>query len=176
MIKALIRMYAEAGGWKFAFGTPYIYISAFLTFLFYDWSGHNNWADLAIGMFPSLVGFSLASFAIVLALFGADRLAKLSIPRVPGQVSPLTKLTTIIVHTAATQVIALSLAFASKQKGLCEVKEICGYQNFIYEVCRHTTFSAIVNVSGMFLTVYGMMLILSTLITMFQTSELIGPR
>ena len=89
MLKVLFGIYRDAGGFYFIVGTPYVYVAATLTYILLDRTYTSDWASLALGIFPSLIGFSLATFAIVLALFGSENLAKLAARRNGHKVSPL---------------------------------------------------------------------------------------
>lgn len=128
---------------------------------------------MALGMFPSLIGFFLATFAIVLALFGSENLAKLASKRDGQKISPLAKLTALIVHSSLVQVLALITAFSLKQDGICSHQwRLCGWQSVIRTVCEDVPFWETFYRIGFFLTLYGLVLIVSTLFAVFQTSQL----
>lgn len=173
MLRVLWGIYRDAGGLFFVVGTPYIYFSAILTYLLFDRSYTSDWPALALGIFPSLVGFSLATFAIVLALFGSNNLEKLATKRDGQKVSPLAKLTALIVHAALIQISALITAFGLKQNGLCALSWLdCGWQRIPRYICEDLDFWRWLYVAGLFLTIYGLLLIVSTLLAVFQTSQM----
>ncbi len=173
MLKVLYGIYRDAGGWLFIIGTPYIYLAAIFTYLLFDRSYQSDWPALALGMFPSLVGFSLATFAIVLALFGSENLSKLAAVREGQKVSPIAKLTALIVHAALVQVSALIAAFGLKQNGLCALPwKDCGWQSTMRFICEDLEIWNGIYVGGLFMTVYGLLLIVSTLLAVFQTSQM----
>lgn len=173
MFKVLFGIYRDAGGLIFVVGTPYIYLAGLLTYLLWDRTYQTDWPSMAIGIFPSLVGFSLATFAIVLALFGSENLAKLAAKKEGKRVSALARLTALIVHSSMVQVLALISAFGLKQNGLC----VINWRNFGWEyalryVCHDLEVWNWVYVGGLFMTLYGLLLIVSTLLAVFQTSQM----
>lgn len=166
-------MYKDAGGFKFVFGTIYLYLAIFLSFIFFDRSYQSSWPETAINIFPSLVGFSLATFAIVLAIFGSENIAKLATKKDGQKVSPLAKLTALIVHAALVQITALIIAFGLKQDGMCKSTwSDCGWQSIPFYICENVDVRSEVYIFGLFLTIYGLLLIVSTLLAVFQTSKL----
>lgn len=173
MLKVLFGIYRDAGGFYFIVGTPYVYVAVALTYVLLDRSYTSDWASLALSIFPSLIGFSLATFAIVLALFGSDNLAKLAAKRNGQKVSPLAKLTALIVHAALIQISALISAFGLKQNGICAMSWVdIGWRSVPKYICEELTVWNWLYVGGLFLTIYGLMLIVSTLLAVFQTSQM----
>lgn len=176
MIRTLFGLYKDAGGAKFVFATPYLYAAMIFTFVFLDREFDSNWMEQARAMFPSLIGFSLATFAIVLALFGADNLSKLAKKNETSGTSPLSKLTALIVHASLVQLLALVFAFALDQVSICNgAVEQCGWKNIVFNACSWSERLFIREISysiGFFFTVYGLTLIVSTLLAVFQTSQL----
>lgn len=173
MLKVLFGIYKDAGGLFYVIGTPYVYLAAILTYFLFDRSYTSDWPALALGIFPSLVGFSLATFAIVLALFGSENLAKLAAKRDGQKVSPLAKLTALIVHAALIQISALISAFGLKQNGLCALSwRDCGWQSVPRYICENLEVWKWFYVGGLFLAIYGLLLIVSTLLAVFQTSQM----
>ncbi len=176
MLGTLVSLYRDAGGAKFVFATPYLYFAALLTFLFLDRDFEEGWMELAQAMFPSLIGFSLATFAIVLALFGAENLSKLAKKKENAETSPLSKLTALVVHTSLVQLFALILSFALVQESICVgTVDECGWAHMVFDAClwvKKLHFWEISYSIGFFFTVYGLTLIASTLLAVFQTSQL----
>jgi len=173
LLKVLFGIYKDAGGFYFVVGTPYLYVAVALTYVLFDRSYASDWASLALGIFPSLIGFSLATFAIVLALFGSENLAKLATKRNGQKVSPLAKLTALIVHAALIQISALISAFGLKQNGICAISWAdLGWRAVPKYICEEISFWSWLYIGGLFLTIYGLMLIVSTLLAVFQTSQM----
>lgn len=173
MFKIILGIYRDAGGFKFVFGTAYLYVAIILSVILIDRNFQVDWPTMALGIFPSLIGFFLATFAIVLALFGSENLAKLATKRDGQRVSPLAKLTALIVHASLVQVLALITAFSLKQDGICSQKwGLCGWQSVVHTICEKVRFWEFFYQFGFFLTLYGLVLIVSTLLAVFQTSQL----
>ena len=173
MFGVLFQIYRDAGGFRFVLATPYIYLALALCFLLYDRSQSTDWSMIAISVFPSLIGFSLATFAIVLALFGAERLQILSTPRQGQSASPISKLTALIVHSSLVQLSALLIAVSLKQNGICNTfqsESLVG--QCIHSACLSLNPRDFFYVAGLFLTMYGLILIISTLLAVFQTSRI----
>lgn len=172
MVQIILKMYFDCGGLGYVFRTPYIYLAALLTLLLADPSRDADWASLTIGMFPSILGFSLATFAIVLAILGENRVAKLSISR-NSRPSSLARLTALIVHTALIQAIALLIAFSLKQGGACRLRFNEELSAQIQNICEQMNLSGVIYYSGLFLTIYGLFLLISTLLAVYQTALLV---
>lgn len=173
MLRVLFQIYRDAGGLRFVFGTGYLYSAALLYAVLLDRTFQVDWPAMAMGIFPSLLGFFLATFAIVLALFGSENLAKLAAKKEGQKVSSLAKLTALIVHSSLIQIFALIIAFSLKQKGLCSQPwRPCGWQGIISDLCEDFDPWNLFYRVGFFLTLYGLILVISTLLAIFQTSQI----
>src|SRR5882757_9558582 len=68
------------GGARALYLSPYFHISVFVALVCYPlWSSGNDWAALALGSIPNLLGFSVGAFAIILS-FGQISLNLLKNP------------------------------------------------------------------------------------------------
>lgn len=168
MLKIYYSIYRDAGGLAFFCASPYLYVSVAISFLIVDRSLQSEWYEQVLGMFPSLIGFSLAAFAIVIAILGAtlDLLIK---PTEGETVSPLAKITALVVHTATIQLIALLIAFSLAQSGMCGVDWIrSGWTLLVHKLCTIEGIYSLLYRLGLLLSVYGIVLMISTLLTVYQ--------
>jgi hypothetical protein len=68
------------GGGAALFLSPYFHISVLVALLCYPlWWGGNEWASLALGAIPNLLGFSVGAFAVILS-FGQGSIDLLKNP------------------------------------------------------------------------------------------------
>lgn len=102
------------GGFRALFLSPYLHISLLLTFVCWVfWTNPKvSAADIAVGVLPNLLGFTVGALAIVLAFSSAEVfeiIAEKGEPR-----SFFMKLTASLIHFILVQVLALTSAIAAK--------------------------------------------------------------
>jgi hypothetical protein len=93
--------------------SPYLHVSLLLTAMCYwFWAPKVSAADIAVGVLPNLLGFTVGALAIVLAFSSApvfETLAEKGEPR-----SFFMKLTASLIHFILIQVLALTSAICAK--------------------------------------------------------------
>lgn len=105
------RYWAVYGGMAYVLGSPFCHAAVVLTVLCapFWWSG--DWWEKSFAVLPSLLGFSVAAFALLLAV-GDDKFkAALGTERKEGSASTLNDLAAKFFHFLLVQVIALVFAF-----------------------------------------------------------------
>lgn len=113
----IFRYIAYYGGWKEILGSKYFILSLVLSFLLFPLWSKAYWWDLVLNMIPSIIGFSLAGYAILLT-FGNEEFLKLIRGRVcednKDEVSPYMELSSTFFHFLLIQMIALFSALIFK--------------------------------------------------------------
>jgi len=105
------------GGFKSLLCSPYFWVAALVTLACFPYwlkieDGERVWAQTAIDVVPSIMGFSLGGMAIMLA-FSNERF--LSAIREDGSVNSLfMKAVALFFHFLLIQAVAISFAFISK--------------------------------------------------------------
>jgi len=105
------------GGTSALLKSPYFQISAVLA-LFCNFlkDSNSSVADVAVGILPNLLGFTVGAMAIVLAFSSAEVFISLAEEGEPA--SFFMKLTANLVHFIGVQVVALLTAIVAKMSGL----------------------------------------------------------
>lgn len=106
------------GGWRALWKSGYLWAALGLTVVCYPLWTHEGWWDDVVSIAPSMIGFSLAAFAMLLA-FTNERFLKVvttAIPNVTGGFSPSTysSTSTAFVHFIVVQILALLAALVCK--------------------------------------------------------------
>lgn len=116
-------IYSAYGGIREIFLSPYFQISFAISFLISIFAPIVNdkweWYNLPVSTLPSIVGFSLAAYAIVLT-FGSEKFQKIIRGRDDrNNFSPYIKVSSSLAHFVVMQVLSLFLSV------------ICSYLNLI---------------------------------------------
>lgn len=112
------RYWKLYGGWRALLRSPYIYLAAiFAVALFPFWKpcAEPTWADMSISILPSLMGFSIAGMAIMLAFSHPQSLQ--AITQKGKDDSYFLKMGANLCHFLVVQVFALLLAILAKAWG-----------------------------------------------------------
>lgn len=113
-----LRLYWRAyGGWVDLFKSPYLHIALLITIACYGLWSRPDWWDVALTINPSILGFTLGGFAILLATatdkFGAILAKARRVEEDPVE-SPLAKLGGAFVHFILVQFISIIIAIIAK--------------------------------------------------------------
>lgn len=109
MFSTLSDVYAHYGGVRAFLSSKYLWMSCVTALLCTFLGAGEAWIELALTSLPSLVGFSIASFAVFFAVLQPNQVNALLKPNKNGQ-SPLVRTLSIICHALVVQVCALIAA------------------------------------------------------------------
>lgn len=101
--------WANYGGTKAVFSSPYFWAACSLTLITYRWWSSHNWWERVLAIEPSLLGFSLGGYVLLLAV-GSERFMELLARAGPEDDSALIGVSAAFVHFIAVQFSALLLA------------------------------------------------------------------
>lgn len=153
--RTLRNYWAAYGGRDALLRSPYVHISAFLTAVCcVFWSRGENAAhaaDIAVGVLPNLLGFTVGALAIVLAFSSADIFKLLSEDGEPT--SFFLTLTANLVHFVFVQVVALITGIVAK---IVEFRFL--------------------DILSLFLLLYAVLVTLSAAFQLFQTARIFNAR
>ena len=160
---SLASLYKSHGGWKSILASGYFWLAVVVSVLCWRTIAIGDWTSFAQSALPTLAGFSIAAFAIIFAVLSEGERKALSLPdeRLGGR-SPFLILTSAIGHAMVVQLFALlySLIFASKPVpnilSCLDVDKI------------NIAFSAI----GFLLVIYGIVLILASVLSIYKILEI----
>lgn len=107
------KSFTAFGGWKGILSSRYLFLSGLFTLLMFPyWIQDNSW-ELPIQIMPSIIGFTLAGFAILLAFGDTEFLKKLSY-RENENHSPFYKFSSTFLIFIIVQTVTLILSILTK--------------------------------------------------------------
>ena len=164
LISSLAILYRSYGGLKSLLRSEYFYLSLCVAGLCWRMAWDGTWSDLARNILPTLSGFTIAAYAIFFAVL--DERAREAL-RAPAEAldnrSPLLILASSISHAVVVQIAALILAIIFFAKPFPTI--LCAEEWAIY---TNIAYSSV----GLFLTIYGVMLILASILSIFRILEI----
>jgi hypothetical protein len=111
--EAISRYWAIYGGFRALLLSPYLHVAAILTVIAWGFrSSTRSASEIAIGVLPNLLGFTVGALAIVLAFSSATVFATLAERGQPQ--SFFMKLTGSLIHFILVQVLALVSAIIAR--------------------------------------------------------------
>lgn len=116
------RYWRAYGGWRAAVTSPYLHASfGVAALLFNTWLYKNWWAE-PIAALPTMIGFAIGAYAIVLG-FGDERFRQIIMQRRNGKTSPYVRISASLAHFIIVQLAALFIAFFAKSFSFDLTKE-----------------------------------------------------
>lgn len=162
--QSLRLLYRNYGGWHSLVTSEYFWLSLLLSGACWRIGVDEKWADTARSILPTLAGFSIAAYAIFFAVLDERARNALRAPSPDlGDRSPLLILASSISHAVFVQICAL----------LCAV--VFPAKPFPYVACFgdwNRAANLLVSFSGLFLTVYGVVLVLAAVLSIFRILEI----
>ena len=111
--KAFCKYWKAYGGFRALLGSAYLHGSALISLACYPvWD--NGWYDMSLSITPSILGFSLGGYAILLAFGDEDFRLAISGPDPDGNPSPFMKANAAFIHFIVISTIALLCAIVAK--------------------------------------------------------------
>jgi len=102
------------GGFQAVFTSPYFLISFILTLLSTIFADSDKWYEHTLNILPDILGFSIGSFAILIALGDNEFRKKLSIVIDEDESTPFMKINSSFVHFIFIQIVAIVIALISQ--------------------------------------------------------------
>lgn len=167
------RYWQHYGGWRAFFFSPYLHFSLLLTLGLYPYWRTEPWWTLAITILPSILGFSLAGYAIWLG-FGDEKF-RLIITRSNGEKdsSGYMVVTAAFAHFVILQVAALIgavIATATAHYGESPTT-IFDPPVALYEVAFYSFSATFGHGIGFLLFVYALMSALAAALAVFRVAS-----
>ncbi len=176
-VRGIFTRYWKAyGGWKAVLTSPYLHGSVVLTVLFgHLWFDASWWTD-AIASLPTMIGFAIGAYAIVLG-FGDERFRAILTQRRGGKTSPYVTISASLAHFIVVQLLALFSAFLAKSLDfyLCDNHALTMLLSPIIGDCggAHKWLAPIGNFFGFTLFVYAIATALATAMAIFRLTTLV---
>lgn len=179
MFENLIKLYSHYGGARAVLKSGYFWISLLLAVLSCKSIESRGWADKAVGVLPSLTGFTIAAFAIIFAILSPEMLRRLMAADDYGR-SPIAEIAASIGHAVSIQVLALILAVSSDLVELTSLSNTMsgwmhsmGYSPEPFILSMHWL-SLSVSAAGLFSLYYGVMLVLATILSIVRMQLIVS--
>jgi len=167
MIENLVKLYRVYGGPTAFFRSAYLWTAVFLCFVTRDSLKNGAWAETVLDYMPSLSGFTIAAFAIVLAVFRPQEMRALS--GSGDTASPLSRIAATVTHAVVVQLMAIVLAAASSSASLTAVSEFCVVQTCFENISSiEESLGQFFSVFGLFLGWYWLLLVLAAVLSLFR--------
>lgn len=144
------------GGWKELLKSCYFWAAVVIALVMFGAWSNNTWCDLSIGILPSMMGFSLGGYAILLA-FGNDKFLGITAIAKTERCSAYEGLNATFTHFIFIQVLGLLYALVLKSVSLKWAGN-----------CVSTGLNGI----GIFLMVYAILLGLASTMALLRFSKL----
>ncbi|MDW9488830.1 hypothetical protein GOC72_28425 [Sinorhizobium medicae] len=153
-------VYQSYGGFSSLVVSGYFWVAAVTTALCWRTAFNEGWVELAIPVLPTLAGFSIAAYAVFFSVLSEGERAKLQKPsaRLNGR-APLLILASSVSHAVFVQISAILVAIIFSAKPFPTPR---GY-DWVAEYVNYA-----LSLFGLFLTVYGIILILAAVLSIFR--------
>lgn len=179
MFENLRYLYKHYGGLWAVASSSYFWIAIFFTLLSYPAIGTISWAKVALSIFPSLAGFTIAAFAIIFAILDESMLKALMKSDDEGK-SPISAIASAIGHAVFIQVAAIILAVgfntvdAASFIELVEIVASCTELDPKKAVAFLEWTKSSLSALGLLLTYYGALLVLAAVLSIVRMQIIVS--
>lgn len=162
--ESLALLYRNYGGIRSLLLSEYFWLASVLTLLSWRLGVNEAWTDIAKSILPTLAGFSIAAYALFFAVLDerARQALRAPAPELRNR-SPLLILASSISHAVLIQVIALVVGICFPAKPFPSVS--C-WPNVGKAV------NLVISFGGLFLMLYGIVLLLAAVLSIFRILEI----
>lgn len=127
--KVFKKYWSVYGKWRALLCSPFLHASTFLTILCAPMWWNANWWERSLGIVPSILGFSIAGFALLLGV-GTDRFKLLIATRDPKKAySTLTTTSASFFHFILLQVASVVIALIASGRPIAWLADLFPYLN-----------------------------------------------
>lgn len=172
--KTLTRYFSHYGGWGAVLGSPLFIVSLIIALLDYNTWLNGNWVDLSKSLLPSLLGFSLGTYAILFSLLTGKLKQSLQKLEIFDGVSFLAMINASFFHFIFVQIIALAWAFVYGGTALTDIAHALS-PHWPTVVIVFGIFAAVGSFCGFFLLVYSFVLILGAAMAVYRLAGIKEP-
>lgn len=171
----VIRNYFRAyGGWYSLFNSPIFVLSLFITLLNYANWIEPNWVDRTFSMIPSMLGFSLGTYAILFSLMTGRLKRTLKLVKNDRDCSYLDEINATFFHFIFVQTISLVWAFLYDGTFVLDTFEWLAIR-YNYMSSLFVYVASIGSFIGHFLLIYSFLLILAAALAIYRIASITDP-
>lgn len=160
----VLALYWKAyGGTPALAASPFLHAAILMTALCLPLWWSSDWWEKSITILPSVLGFSIAAFALMLGVGDEGFRRRLGVRRDGKQQSTLTSTSTSLLHFIIVQIVALSVALIASSRPLSFFvhAEVLSYWPLI-------ALSKIFRATGFFLLCYALLTSLAATLAIFR--------
>lgn len=171
-----IRMYWKAyGGFRAFIVSKYSFISLVITIFCFDhWSSSNDWMEEPFTILPSLLGFTLAGYAMWLSVGNESLKTLLSnkYDKSKNEFSFFMQINASFIHFVLLQIITLIYIYFIKYNSLSVFYDLLEkyYVFFNITICIFSILNFLASAFGFFLFIYSILTMLATVLGIFRIS------
>lgn len=170
-IKRYFRAY---GGWRGVAGSPLFLASLFIAAVSYRHWLNPTWTSLAYDLLPSLLGFSLGTYAILFSLITARVKGALRAVKNNDAISALEQVNATFFHFIFIQVVALVWAFTFDGNLIADLaKWASQYGPQIWP--SFVVLRSLGSFVGFVLTIYSVVLVVGAALAIYRLALLADP-
>lgn len=107
---SLLRYWRAYGGWRAFWTSPILHVSLILNIGCYAYWFDRSWQPLTLSLLPSILGFSLGTYALVFSLLTSKIKIALKELKTESGASFLDELNSLFMHFLVTQVVSIIFA------------------------------------------------------------------
>lgn len=168
------RYFRAYGGWSGVVGSPLFLASFAIAVVSYRQWLNPDWTETAYGLLPSLLGFSLGTYAILFSLITARLKGALRAVKNGAAVSALEQVNATFFHFIFVQVIALVWALAFDGNLIADLASLACPQ-FPWIWCVFLLSKWLGSFIGFLLMVYSVTLVVGAALAIYRLALLSDP-
>lgn len=170
---ALLRYWADYGGWKGFYSSPLLHLSIIISTSSYSVWTQPNWIDVPLSLLPNLLGFSLGAYALIFSLADERLLSALNAPTTDGSPTRLRMVNATFLHFILIQTAAIIFALSNKSTLLYDLAQHAPMPP-IYIGRTQAFLTSTSGAFGYFLTVYAVVLLVGAALAAYRLAIMSG--
>ncbi len=172
--KNIARYFSDYGGWRVMLSSPFFLISLFISLASYKNWIEPKWVDQSLSLIPSLLGFSLGTYAILFSLLNNRLKNALRALKNPKGTPFLNEINATFLHFIFIQNVCLAWAFLFDGTWLIDAFNLVKHNNidllYVFYPMKY-----IGSFMGHLLLVYSFSLVLASALTVYRIAGLFDP-
>lgn len=161
------------GGYRYVLTSPFFVLAVLVTFACFPLWWIGSWWDRTISIIPSILGFSIAAFALLLAIGDDGFKLKLGQSLAADKPSTLTNTATSFFHFIIVQVLALAFGMVASAR---PISFLIGHASWFDHSAWYGMLlwflAKVFRVVGFLLLTYSIMTALATALSIFRLAKI----
>lgn len=172
--RRLVRYFRAYGGWPAVLGSPLFVLSVLVTAVSYSRWLKGDWASGSVSLLPSLLGFSLGTYAILFSLVTTRVKGAMRAVMDERRISALEQVNATFFHFIFVQVLALLWALTYQGTALFDFAHWLAPRwppaLFAFEVAQHAGAAV-----GFLLLIYSVTLMVGAALAIYRLALIVDP-